>query len=66
MPQMKLIIGLMSLVAVIIIGIAIFVFTHLSSINLNQSIVLIVIAVVGLLIIMGIIYLIMRNVYTKK
>jgi hypothetical protein len=56
----------MSLVAVIIIGIAIFVFTHLSSINLNQSIVLIVIAVVGLLIIMGIIYLIMRNVYTKK
>jgi hypothetical protein len=65
MPQQKLIIALMSIVALIIIGIAIFVFTHLSGVNLTQGIVLIGIAVLGLILIIAIIFLAMKE-FRKK
>jgi hypothetical protein len=67
MTKTHLIFALMALVAVMIIGIAAFVFTHLSSgISLTQSIILIAIAVVGLFVIMGIIVVLMRSLTAKK
>jgi hypothetical protein len=66
MSQFKLLITLMSIVAVIIIGMAIFVFTHLSGLNLTQGIALIGLAVFGLIIVIFIIFLVMRSIKTKK
>lgn len=66
MRQMRLIISLMSIVAVIIIGIAVFVVTHLTGLSLTQGIVLIGLGVVGLVIVMVILFLIMRGIRTRK
>jgi hypothetical protein len=56
----------MLLVAAIIIGLAIFVFTHLSGIDLTQGIILIAVAVIGLFMVFGIIFLLMRSIYAAK
>jgi hypothetical protein len=66
MSGLKLIISLMSVVAVIIIGLAVFVFTHLSGINLNEGIVLIVVAVVGLFLVTFIVFLLFKRITAKK
>jgi hypothetical protein len=66
MSKLQLIIALMAVVAVIIVGLAVFVFTHLSGIVLNQGIVLIVIAVIGLLLVTVIIFLLFRIITAKK
>ncbi len=56
----------MAIVAVIIIGIAAYIFTHLSGINLTQGIVLISVAVTGLVIILAVILIILRNASARK
>ena len=56
----------MAIVAVIIVVIAVYIFTHLSGINLTQGIILIIIAVIGLLIIMGVILMLLRSIASKK
>jgi hypothetical protein len=56
----------MSVVAVIIVGMAVFVFTHLSGLDLTQGIALIGLAVFGLIIVMLIIFLVMRSIKFKK
>ena len=66
MSQNKALISLASIVAIIIIGMSIFVFTHLSGIDLSQGIVLIILSIIGLLLIMAIIYVAMPNIRTKK
>jgi hypothetical protein len=66
MSQTKLLITLMSIVAVIIVGMAVFVFTHLSGLDLTQGIALIGLAVFGLIIVMLIIFLVMRSIKFKK
>ncbi len=66
MPKLNLIITLMAIVALIIIGLAIYVFTHLSGINPVQSLVLIGIAVVGFLLVIIILILFVRSTNTKK
>jgi hypothetical protein len=66
MPKLKLILTLMSIVAVIIIALAFYVFTHLSGISPIQSLVLIGIAVAGFLLVIVIIILFMRSINTKK
>ena len=66
MPQIKLIVSLMVIVGIIIIGVAVYVVTHISGINLNQGILLIAMAGVGLVLVMGILFLVMKGVRTKK
>jgi hypothetical protein len=58
--------ALMAIVAIIIVVIAVYIFTHLSGINLTQGIVLIATAVVGLLIIMGVILMLLKSITSKK
>jgi len=65
MSNLQLVIAIMVFVAVIIIGIAAYIFTHLSGINLTQGIILIAVAVAGLLLILGVIIIILRSA-TKK
>jgi hypothetical protein len=66
MPKITIIYGLMALVAVIIIAIAAFIFTHLSGIDMQQIIILVIFAVVALFIIMGVIFMLFRSIITKK
>jgi hypothetical protein len=66
MPKQQLIILLMAIMALIIIGIAVFLFTHYSTISLIQGIILTVVAVVVLSAVMGLIVLIIRSATAKK
>ena len=66
MSQNKALISLASIVAIIIIGMSIFVFTHLSGIDVSQGIVLIILSITGLLLILGIIYIAIRSVRNNK
>jgi|PlaIllAssembly_1097288.scaffolds.fasta_scaffold1925736_1 hypothetical protein len=66
MPQIKLIISLMSIVALIIIGVAVFLFTHLSGLNMTQGIVLVGIAIFGLILVIVIIFMVMKGMRIKK
>lgn len=66
MPQIRLIISLMTIVAVIIIGVTVFVVTHLTGLNMIQGIVLISLGVIGLVIVMVILFLVMRNIRSRK
>jgi hypothetical protein len=66
MSKLQVVIILMAIVAVIIIGIAAYIFTHLSGINLTQGIVLISVAVIGLFLILGVILIILRNASARK
>jgi uncharacterized membrane protein len=66
MSQNKVLISLASIVAIIIIGMSTFVFTHLSGIDLSQGIVLIILSIIGLLLILGIIYIAIRSVRNNK
>jgi hypothetical protein len=66
MSKLHLVITLMAFVAVIIIGIAAYIFTHLSGLNLTQGIVLIAIAITGLLLILVVILIILRSAAAKK
>jgi len=48
-------------VAIIIVGIAVFVFTHLSGLSSSQGLVLLGIAIAGLILVTGIIYMLFRS-----
>ncbi len=56
----------MVLVGVIIVGIAAYIFTHLSGISMTQAIVLIAIAIISLFILMGVILMLMKSTTAKK
>ena len=66
MTRLQLVIILMAVVAAIIIGLAAYVFSHLSGITLNEGIVLVVIAVIGLFLVMAIIILFLKNMNVRK
>lgn len=66
MPRIQLIVSVMIIVAIIIIGLAIFVFTHLSGLNLVQTIILITIAAIGLILIAGLLFAFLRGVRSQK
>jgi hypothetical protein len=55
----------MALVGIIIVGLAAYIFTHLSGLDMTQGIVLVAIAIVALIIIMGVIFILFRSL-TKK
>lgn len=56
----------MALVAVIIIGVAVYLFTRSSSLDMTTGIILVAIAVIGLLIILGVIFVLMRNLNRRQ
>jgi hypothetical protein len=66
MPKLKLILALMSLVAVIIIGMAVYVFANFSNLHLTQGIILVVIGVIALVIVMVTVYLLYKSMTAKK
>lgn len=66
MHKLRLITTLMAVVAVLIIGIAAYVFTHSGSINMTTAIILVAVAVIGLFIIMGVIIMLMRSLIVKR
>jgi hypothetical protein len=66
MAKPRLVIFLMALIAVIIIGIAVYLFTHLSTLTLTSVIIMVSVAVVSLLVIMGILFAIMRSITSNK
>jgi hypothetical protein len=66
MPRIQLMVSLMILVAIIIIGLAIFVFTHLSGLNLVQTIILISFGAIGLTLIAGILIAFLRGIRSQK
>jgi len=64
---MIIVIALMALVAVIIVALGIYVFTHLSAgISAGQGLVLAAIAIAGLFIIMGVIFILLKSIIAKK
>jgi ABC-type spermidine/putrescine transport system permease subunit II len=65
-PNLKLLISLMAVAGAIIIGIAAYIFTHLSGLDLRQSIVLVALGVVGLGLIMVVLVLFLRGINPKK
>jgi hypothetical protein len=66
MTRLPLIIILMTVVAIIIVAMAFFVFTNFSSINITRSLVLIAAGVAGMLIIIGILWVIYKSNKTQK
>lgn len=66
MSKIKLILALMTIVAIIVIAMAVYVFTNFSAMDVTRSIILIVIAIVGMIIIMGILILIYKNNNPRK
>jgi len=66
MPKARLIIALISLVAIVIVGLAIYLLTHFSTINLSQGIALIAIAIAALLIVMVLLVVLTRSIAPKK
>jgi hypothetical protein len=66
MPRIQLMVSLMILVAIIIIGLAIFVITHLSGLNLVQTIILISFGAIGLILIAGILIAFLRGIRSQK
>jgi len=67
MSNRRLMYILQALPALIIVGLAGFVFTHLSTgLSVTQGIVMVVIAVIGLLLVMGAIIMLLRTLNSQK
>jgi hypothetical protein len=66
MNKYRLIISLMVLVAVIIVGLAVYVFTHLSGLTQAQGFSLIGVAVLGLILVMAILLMLVRNINARR
>lgn len=64
--KLKLVISLMAAAAVIIIGIAVYVFINFSQLELLQGIILAVIGIVALFIIMGVVTIMMRSMTSSN
>ena len=66
LPNAKLLVVLMALAGIIILGIAVYVFTHLSGLDLRQAAVLIGLGVVGLILIATVLAMFLRSLGSKK
>ncbi len=66
LPNIKLLVALMVLSGVIILGVAVYVFTHLSGLDLRQAAVLIALGVVGLILIATVLAMFLRSLSPKK
>ena len=56
----------MSVVAVIIVAMAVYVFINFSNMDLTKGIILVVIGVIALFMIMGVLYILYRGMTAKK
>lgn len=65
-PNLKLLLTLMVLAGLIIVGVAAYIFTHLSGLDLRQSVVLVALGVVGLILISAVLALLLRGLNPKK
>jgi hypothetical protein len=65
-PNVKLLFTLIALAGVIIVGIAAYIFTHLSGIDLKQSIILIAFGIIGLVLITIVLAILLRALSPKK
>jgi ABC-type nickel/cobalt efflux system permease component RcnA len=61
MFKFRLIVTLMGIVAVIIVGMAIYVFTNFSTIDFKQSIILIIFGAAGMIIVVGILAIVYKS-----
>jgi hypothetical protein len=62
-----IVLALMALVALMIVALGVYVFTHLSAgISAGQGLVLVAIAIVGLFIIMGVIFILLKSIIVEK
>ena len=66
MSKQQVLVLLVALVGVIIIGLAAYVFTHLSGLSMTQGVVLVAIAIVALIIIMSVIFVLFRSLTRKQ
>jgi hypothetical protein len=67
MPKMNLVIALMTLTAIIIIGLAVYIFSHASGgVSLTQIIILLAAAVIGLFVVLLVLLLMFRGMNSKK
>lgn len=66
MPKFPLILALMAIVAVIIIAMAIYVFTNFSRIDFMQSLILIGIGVAGIIIVVVILVILYKSNTSRK
>ncbi len=66
LPNIKLLVVLMVLSGIIILGVAVYVFTHLSGLDLRQAAVLIALGVVGLILIATVLAIFLRSLNPKK
>jgi hypothetical protein len=66
MSKLKLAVALMSITALIIIGLAVYVLTHTGGISLSQGIILVSVAVIGLLLVMSAIIILVKSLTAKK
>jgi hypothetical protein len=65
MSKNHLMVGILAVAAVIIIAMAVYIFTHFNSMELVQEIILICIALVVLVVIMGVLLMLVRNAGRK-
>jgi nitrate reductase gamma subunit len=56
----------MAAVAIIIVGIAAYTFSHFSAIDMKQGLIMIAVGIIGIFIVMGIIILLIRHANLKK
>jgi hypothetical protein len=61
-PRLRLIIGLMAFAFVIIIALAVYVFTHFSTMEFAQAVIMLAVGVAALIIIMGVVTLLLRGI----
>lgn len=59
--RLRLVIGLMAAAAVIIIGMAVYLFTHFSSMDSTQGIILAIIAIAALFIVTGVMAVLFKS-----
>ena len=66
MPNIRLIISLMAAVAVLIIAMAAYIIFNYANIDSGRGIFLVVIGIIGLFIILGVIIVITKSLFSKK
>lgn len=66
MPKLPLVLALMSVVAVIIVAMAVYVFVNFSSLDFTGSLIMIGIGLAGMLIILGVLIYLYRSAKNQK
>ncbi len=65
MSKLRIVFVLMSLVAIIIVGLAAYIFSHLNSLTATQGFILLGVAIAGLVLVLVVLLILFRSVYKK-